>query len=57
MTIPFKNVPSNIRVPLFYAEVDNSRANNATINQRALIVGLANDYLQGRTESLRKNVV
>jgi phage tail sheath gpL-like len=39
MTIPFKNVPSNIRVPLFYAEVDNSRANNATINQRALIVG------------------
>lgn len=37
--IPFKNVPANVRVPLFYAEVDSSRANNATINQRALIVG------------------
>lgn len=39
MTIPFKQVPSNIRVPLFYAEVDNSRANTATLNQRALIIG------------------
>jgi phage tail sheath gpL-like len=37
--IPFKNVPSNLRVPLFYAEVDNSQANTATENQRALIIG------------------
>ena len=39
MTIPFKQVPANIRVPLFYAEVDNSQANNAQLNQRALIIG------------------
>lgn len=39
MTIPFKNVPSNIRVPLFYAEVDNSQANTGQLNQRALIIG------------------
>lgn len=39
MTIPFKNIPQNIRVPLFYAEVDNSRANTAQAQQRALIIG------------------
>lgn len=39
MPIPFKQVPSNLRVPLFYAEVDNSQANTATANQRALIIG------------------
>lgn len=39
MTIPFKNVPSNIRVPLFYAEIDPSHANTAGPNQRALIIG------------------
>jgi phage tail sheath gpL-like len=40
--IPFKNIPSNIRVPLFYAEVDNSQANSAQANQRALIIGQIN---------------
>ncbi|WP_295541082.1 phage tail sheath subtilisin-like domain-containing protein [uncultured Pseudacidovorax sp.] len=39
MTLPFKNLPSNVRVPLFYAEVDNSQANTATLNKRALIIG------------------
>lgn len=39
MTIPFANIPSNIRVPLFYAEVNNSLANSASLNQRALIIG------------------
>lgn len=39
MTVPFQNIPSALRVPLFYAEVSNSRANTATLNQRALIVG------------------
>ena len=39
MTIPFKNLPSNVRVPLFYAEVDNSHANSATATQRSLIIG------------------
>ena len=38
-TIPFKNIPSNLRTPLFFAEVDNSRANTATEIQRTLILG------------------
>ncbi|WP_048796193.1 MULTISPECIES: phage tail sheath subtilisin-like domain-containing protein [Serratia] len=37
--IPFQNVPSNLRTPLFFAEVDNSQANTATVNQNTLIVG------------------
>lgn len=39
MTLPFKQIPSSIRVPLFYAEVDNSHANTAQAVQRALIIG------------------
>lgn len=39
MTIPFKNIPSNLRVPLFYAELDNSKANTAAFTQRALLIG------------------
>jgi len=37
--VPFSNVPNDVRVPLFYAEVDNSQANTATAIQRALIIG------------------
>ncbi len=39
MTIPFQTIPSNLRVPLFFAEFDNSQANTAQANQRALIIG------------------
>jgi phage tail sheath gpL-like len=39
MTLAFKNIPANLRVPLFYAEVDPSRANTAVLNQRALLIG------------------
>lgn len=39
MTISFKNIPQNLRVPLFYAEVDNSQANSGQLPQRALIIG------------------
>lgn len=39
MTIPFANIPANLRLPLFFAEVNNTQANSATLNQRALIVG------------------
>jgi len=39
MTIPFKNIPSNIRTPFFFGEIDPSHANTATLNQRALIIG------------------
>lgn len=39
MTIPFRNIPADWRLPLFFAEIDNSRANSATQNQRTLIIG------------------
>lgn len=39
MTVPFSNIPSNLRVPLFYAEVDNSQANSGSQTQRTLIIG------------------
>ncbi|MCO7569370.1 phage tail sheath subtilisin-like domain-containing protein [Pseudomonas chlororaphis] len=39
MTVPFGNIPANLRVPLFYAEVDNSQANSGAQTQRALIIG------------------
>lgn len=39
MTVPFSNMPSNLRVPLFYAEVDNSQANSGAQTQRTLIIG------------------
>ena len=37
--IPFAQIPQDIRVPLFYSELDNSQANNAQLNQRTLIIG------------------
>ena len=39
MTIPFAHIPQNLRVPLFYAEVNNSQANTGGQNQCALIIG------------------
>lgn len=37
--VPFHQIPANIRVPLFYAEVDASHANTASPNLRALLIG------------------
>lgn len=37
--IQFKQIPSNLLVPLFYAEVDNSHANTAGQSVRALLIG------------------
>ena len=39
----FNNIPSDTRVPLFYAEVDNSQANSATSTMPRLIVAQVND--------------
>lgn len=39
MTIPFTNIPSNLRVPLFYAEIDPRFANTSPAAQRALLIG------------------
>lgn len=44
MSVGFSNIPSDIRVPLFYAEVDNSMANSgAGAGLRRLIIGQVND--------------
>ncbi|EHD21322.1 MULTISPECIES: phage tail sheath subtilisin-like domain-containing protein [Brenneria] len=37
--VSFSKIPDQIRVPLFYAEFDNSQANTATATQRTLIIG------------------
>lgn len=39
MTVPFKNIPSALRTPLFFAELDPSRANTNQRPQRALLIG------------------
>jgi phage tail sheath gpL-like len=37
--VNFNHIPANIRVPLFYAEVDGSQASSFQIDQRALMIG------------------
>lgn len=37
--VPFSNIPQNERVPLFFAEVDNSQANTGQQTQRSLLIG------------------
>lgn len=39
MAIPFSNIPADWRLPLFFAEVDNSHANSGGQNQPAVIIG------------------
>lgn len=39
MTIPFRQIPANLRVPLFFAELDASNANSNARPQRALLIG------------------
>jgi phage tail sheath gpL-like len=39
MTIGFKQIPGNLRLPMFYAELDNSQANSGQSTQRSLIIG------------------
>ena len=41
MGINFNYIPPNLRVPLFYAEFDNTQAGNSQPVQRALIIGQA----------------
>ena len=40
MPVSFNNVPADLRVPLFYAEMDNSAANSASSAMRRLIVAV-----------------
>ncbi len=39
MTITFKNIPQNLKIPLFAAEFDNSQAGVNQFSQRTLIIG------------------
>ncbi|KUR80759.1 phage tail sheath subtilisin-like domain-containing protein [Novosphingobium sp. FSW06-99] len=39
MTVPFNTTPSNLRVPLFYAELDPSHANTEPQAQNTLLIG------------------
>ena len=43
MPVSMNNIPSDIRVPLFYAEVDNSQANSGASSMPRLIVAQVND--------------
>lgn len=43
MSVSFSSIPGDVRVPLFYAEVDNSQANSGAVSLRRLIVGQVND--------------
>ena len=47
MAIGFSNIPADLRVPLFYAEMDNSAANSASSSMRRLIVAQVNDDVTG----------
>jgi phage tail sheath gpL-like len=54
MSVSFNYIPSNIRVPLFYAEVDNSMANTATADKKALLIALMNTGDSDATATLLK---
>jgi len=43
MAVSFNSIPTDLAVPLFYAEVDNSRANTASNLLRSILIGHAND--------------
>lgn len=43
MAVSMNQIPSDLRVPLFYAEMDNSQANSGATQLRRLLIGLAND--------------
>ena len=47
MAVSFNNVPNDIRVPLFYGEIDNSQASTGTTTLRRLVVAQMNDDATG----------
>ena len=47
MSVGFGTIPSDLRVPLFYAEVDGSMANSGMTTLRRLLVGQVNDDAAG----------
>ncbi|RAH33253.1 phage tail sheath subtilisin-like domain-containing protein [Pantoea agglomerans] len=43
MSVSFPTIPSDLRVPLFWAEMDNSEANTTQSSGPSLLIGLASD--------------
>lgn len=39
MSVPFVNIPSNLRIPLFFAEIDPTHANTSPQAQPTLLIG------------------
>ncbi len=65
MPVSFNTISNDIKVPLFYAEMDNSMANTATESMRRLLIGQVNDNSTAseinkltlvNNESLAKNI-
>lgn len=54
MSISFNNIPTNVRTPLFYAEVDNSMANSASAALKTLFIG---KMTQGKATPLQPVLV
>lgn len=43
MSVSFNTIPAGLRVPLFYAEMDNSAANSGNTSLRTLLIAPVND--------------
>lgn len=54
MSVSFSNIPSGIRVPLFYAELDNSMANTARSTLKTLLIG---QMTSGKAKALKPQLV
>lgn len=52
MPVSFNQIPNDQRVPLFYAEVDNSQAGGGSTAMRRLIIGQVNDDATGEVGKL-----
>lgn len=57
MTISFNQIPSNIRVPLFYAEFDNSRAVQGLVDQPFRVLMIGQKLAAGTKAALSLNLV
>lgn len=57
MTISFNKIPSNLRVPLFYAEFDNSLANQGGAQQPYRVLMLGTLLAAGSSDALVKHLV
>jgi len=57
VTISYEEIPSNLRVPLFYAEFDNTRAVQGGATQEYNILLIGNKLAAGTKPELEPNVV